>query len=136
MSAAMHKYTSKEQEVLEIFNRHVASFTAGDLDAVVQDFAEGAIVITPDGVFEGHEEIRAFYKRLLDEFGVIDRGDSSGIQIDMVHVRRDTLVISWHATSLSLVFHFGTDTFICRDDRIERQSIMFLPPKSRAPVAA
>jgi hypothetical protein len=131
MNTTAQSYTTREQKVLDVFNRHVAAFTSGDLDAVLNDFGEHSVVITPDGVFEGRERIRALYQGLLAEFGVIDRGDSPGLTFDALHVRHDTLFIAWHAESMHHVFPFGTDTFVCNGDKFERQSIAFSPPTPR-----
>ena len=60
----------------------------------MNDFDEHAVVITPEGTFEGPEQIRALYDGLLAEFGTIDRGDSPGLSIDALHVRHDTVFIS------------------------------------------
>lgn len=95
----------------------------------MNDFDEHALVIMPDGVFEGPEQIRALYGGLLAEFGTIDRGDSPGLSINALHVRHDTIFISWHAESIKRVFPFGTDTFICKGDRFARQSIAFSSPR-------
>lgn len=132
MKAANPEFTSQEQGVIDIFKRHVAAFTSGNLDAVLTDFTDRSVVITPDGVFEGRERIRAVYEGLLAEFGVIDNGDSPGITVDALHVRHDTLLISWHAESTRRVFAFGTDTFICKGGNFERQSIAFSPPRTKA----
>jgi hypothetical protein len=97
----------------------------------LEDFDEHSVVITPEGVFEGREQIRAVYQGLLDEFGTIDRGDSPGIVLDTLLVRDDTIFITWHAESRNLVFPFGTDTFICNGDKFARQSIAFSPTNKR-----
>ncbi len=131
MNANTQTAPSREQQALAIFHRHVAAFTSGNLDAVLNDFGEHAVVITPDGVFEGQEQIRALYGGLLAEFGIIDRGDSPGLTLDALHVRHDTIVIAWHAESMHRVFPFGTDTFFCKGDQFERQSIVFSTPRPR-----
>jgi ketosteroid isomerase-like protein len=131
MNAIAKVYTPQEQQALDVFNRHVAAFFSGNLNAVLNDFGEDSVVITPDGVFEGHERIRAVYQGLLAEFGSIDRGDSPGIFLDTLHVRNDIVFITWHAESKHHVFPFGTDTFICSGDKFVRQSISFPPPKPR-----
>jgi len=97
MNAILQAYSPEEQDVLNVFNRHVASFLAGDLDAVVDDFATQAVVVTPAGVYEAQERIRALHRELLDEFGVIASGDSPGFAVDVLQVRHDTLFITWHA---------------------------------------
>ena len=132
MNTGTHSHTTQEQQALAVFRRHVAAFTSGNLDAVMNDFGEHPMVITPDGVFEGRERIRALYQDLLAEFGCIGRGDSPGLTFDVLHVRHDTLFIAWHAESKHHVFPFGTDTFICNGDRLQRQSIAFSPPQPRS----
>jgi ketosteroid isomerase-like protein len=131
MDAIAKAHTTQEQQALDVLNRHVAAFFSGNLDAVLDDFSEHSVVITPDGVFEGRERIRSVYQGLLAGSGTIDRGDSPGITIDALHVRNDTIFITWHAESKHLVFPFGTDTFVCGSDKFERQSIAFSPPKPR-----
>ena len=42
----------------EIFQHHVEALGAYDLDAIVEDYAEDAVFITPDGVRRGRDEIR------------------------------------------------------------------------------
>lgn len=121
-------HTTWEQQTQALFERHVAAFNAGNLDAVMNDFGEHSIVITPDGVFEGLEQIRALYGGLLAEFGIIDNGDSPGLTLDTLHARHDMIVITWHAESKHRVFPFATDTFICKGDKFERQSIVFSLP--------
>jgi ketosteroid isomerase-like protein len=132
MKATQQKFTSAEQDALDTFKNHVAAFTAGNLDAVLDDFAEHAVVMTPDGVFEGRDRIRALYQGLLGEFGNIEKGDSPGFSVDALHVRRNTLFVSWHAESMRHVFPFGADLFVFDGAKIERQSIAFSPPRDRA----
>jgi len=124
-------YTSREQRALDVFNRHVAAFFSGNLDAVLSDFGAESVVFTSDGVFEGPMQIRKVYEGLLAEFGTIDRGDSPGIVVDTLLVRDDTIFITWHAESKHLVFPFGTDTFVCNSDGFARQSIAFTPPRPK-----
>ena len=59
MNTSKQPYTAQEQQALDIFNRHVAAFTSGNLDAVMNDFGTQSLVITSDGVYEGLEQIRA-----------------------------------------------------------------------------
>lgn len=131
MNTAELTYTTQEQQALAIFERHVAAFTAGNLDAVMNDFGPQSLVITGDGVYEGLEQIRTLYGGLLAEFGNIARGDSPGLSVDALHVRRDMIFIAWHAESLHNFFPYGTDTFICEGDKFARQSIAYSTPRPR-----
>lgn len=129
MDAHVNTNISMEQNVLDVFNRHLAAFNAGDLDAVLDDFSNDSVVITQEGVFEGPQQIRKVFQGLLTEFGVIDQGDSPGFTFKIVQPCRDTLFITWHAVSKHHVFPFGTDTFVCHGDKIKRQSFAFSPPE-------
>ena len=120
--------SKREQFTQETFNRHVAAFCAANLQDVLADFAEDAIVMTPDGIFEGQDSIRTVYEGLLNEFGSINDGDSPGISVDILHIRDNTLFITWHAESLHHIFDFGTDTFVIEGNKIRRQSIAFTQP--------
>ncbi|WP_068808720.1 YybH family protein [Thauera phenolivorans] len=131
MNTIAQARTPQERAVLEVFDRHVAAFNSGDVEAVLNDFDERSVVVTQDGVFEGRERIRALYQELLAEFGVIDRGDSPGLSLDALHLRHEMLFIVWHAESKNHMYPFGTDTFICREGKFERQSIAFSPPQPR-----
>jgi len=132
MSTSAQTVMQHEQQILEIFQRHVSAFMSGNLKAVLEDFNEYSVVITPDGVFEGLDRIRALYAGLLAEFGVIDRGDSPGLHIEKLHVHNDMLFITWHAESRHHVFPFGTDTFIAHGNTFARQTISFSPLQARA----
>lgn len=131
MSAIPKIHTHEEEQVLAVFAQHVAAFMAGDLEAVLDDFTDESVVITPEGVFEGLTQIRGVYEKLLTEFGNIERGDSPGLHVDTLYVRNDMLFITWHATSKQHVFPFGTDTFLINKGKVWRQSISFAPPQAR-----
>jgi ketosteroid isomerase-like protein len=126
-------YTNKEKKVLDVFDRHLAAFAAGDIEAVVADFREDSVLVTPQGVFTGTDGARHVFSGLIAEFGSISRGDSPGFTFDAKHVHGDTLFITWHAESKYAVFPFGTDTFICDGEKILRQSIAFSTPMPRRP---
>ncbi len=126
------QYTAQEKSVVDVFNRHFAAFTSGDIEAVLDDFTEESVVVTLDGVFVGLNRIRLVFGALLAEFGNIDRGDSPGFTIDTLRVHGDTLFIAWHAQSQFNTFPFGTDTFVCQGGKITRQTIAFSPPRPTA----
>lgn len=131
MTTNAHADAPRDQRVLDIFRRHLTAFESGDLQAVLSDFGTHSVVIAPDGIFEGLTQIRTFYQGLLADFGVINQGDSPGFTFETIHVRHDTLFITWHAESMRRVYGFGTDTFVCKGDRFELQSIAYSTPQLR-----
>ncbi|MDT5219597.1 MAG: hypothetical protein QOF15_1702, partial [Mycobacterium sp.] len=51
----------------EVFAHHGQALAAGDLDAIVADYADDSVVITSAGVARGKDEIRQVFVKLLDD---------------------------------------------------------------------
>jgi hypothetical protein len=51
----------------EIFNHHVQALGAEDLDEIVADFSDDAMLITPAGVLRGKDSIRQAFAGVLSE---------------------------------------------------------------------
>ena len=50
-----------DQETTQaVLDHHLASIGTNDLDAIMEDYADDATVMTPDASFTGKEEIRSF----------------------------------------------------------------------------
>lgn len=49
----------------ELWGRHLKAGMDQDIDSVMENFAEDAVVIGKDGVYRGKEEIRDLYKGVL-----------------------------------------------------------------------
>ena len=56
----------------ELLDHYVERYNAGDLDAVIDLYAEDAVQIMPDGIFEGRSAIR---ERLTREYGGLTEFD-------------------------------------------------------------
>lgn len=52
----------------ELLDRYVERYNAGDLDAVVDLYAEDSIQLMPDGIFEGRSTIRERLAQELNAF--------------------------------------------------------------------
>ena len=48
-------------QTTEILDRQNKLFVKGDVDELIKDFSERAILFTPDGVLEGVDSIKKFY---------------------------------------------------------------------------
>jgi hypothetical protein len=51
----------------EVFNHHVQALGAEDLDEIVADFSDDAMLITPAGVLRGKDSIRQAFAGVLGE---------------------------------------------------------------------
>jgi uncharacterized protein (TIGR02246 family) len=95
-----------------VWQRHVERATARDLDAVMEDFAEDSVIITPEGVIAGEAAIRAFFADFLAGF------DQAAIESTVVNaqtIHDDVVVFNFTVGTAGMTFH---DTAVIRDDRI------------------
>jgi ketosteroid isomerase-like protein len=103
----------------EIFEHHAAALGAGDIDAIVDDYAEDAVLITPQGAVRGRPAIREAFTGLL---GALPQATWD------VYTRThedDVLFIEWSAVSEKTRVQDGIDTFVFRGDAIRVQTVRF-----------
>ena len=102
----------------DILDRHLRSFGEHNLGGILSDYAPGAVLFTPEGPIKGVHAIKAFFQRLLAEFG------KPGATFSLKHrsVEGDYGYILWTAETADNVYELGTDTFVVRDGRIVIQS--------------
>jgi ketosteroid isomerase-like protein len=100
----------------EIFQDHVAAIGAGDVDAIVADYAEDAVLITPEGVSRGRDEIRQVFTSLLGEV------PDAAWEIPTQVFEGDVLLIEWTAVAEKARAE-GVDTFVFGDDAIRVQTV-------------
>lgn len=110
---AMSDEQSKQTRA--VFDHHVQALGEG-LESVLSDYAEDAVLYTPDGPQRGLGEIRAFFEvfmaetlpKLLESFELL-RTDIDG----------EILYVTWSAGDIAPL---GTDTFLIRDGKIQIQT--------------
>ena len=52
----------------QVLDHHLQAFGTGDLDAILEDYADGSIIIGPDGVLRTRKEWSDFFSTLFAEF--------------------------------------------------------------------
>ena len=57
--------TATTQQVLE---HHLKSFGEGDLEGILEDFADESVIFTPDGILRGPSERRGLFEAFFAEF--------------------------------------------------------------------
>ena len=65
----------------EVFDHHGQALVAGDLDAIVSDYADDAVFITPDGVLRGKEGVRQAFEKLLSDPSVVAKVVSEAVTV-------------------------------------------------------
>ena len=111
---ALAKTSTRSEETLL---HHVEAFAKGDLDALMSDYCEDAVLVTPDGILRGSGEIETFFEEFLADFP-----PSSTFELSQCTAERTMAYIVWSGRSEHLDIPFATETFMVRDGKILTQT--------------
>ena len=103
----------------EIFGHHATALIAGDIDGIVEDYADDALFITPEGVLRGKDGVRKGFESLLGQL------PDAALDVPNQIFEDDILFIEWTATSDKVRVRDGVDTFVFRDGLIQVQTVRF-----------
>ncbi|HVT84323.1 MAG TPA: nuclear transport factor 2 family protein [Chitinophagaceae bacterium] len=102
----------------DLLQHHLSSFQNNNLDALIADYTNESVLITPDASYKGPEEIKSFFTDLFIHFPK----HQSNFELDKMVVNDDLVYITWHAVTPSLEVPFATDTFIIKNGKIHQQT--------------
>ena len=114
-----------------VLDRHVASMKSGNLEAVLADYSPDAVVvtpagmITPDGVFVGHETRTLF--RVLT--GKDNLPGNKTMQTRYQNAGPDTSIMHWVQFKGTPKEISGYDVFVVRGGKIVFQTVTVTPAK-------
>jgi ketosteroid isomerase-like protein len=103
----------------EVFQHHGEALIAGDLDGIVSDYSDDALIITPAGVLRGKDGVREAFVKLLGDL------PSAEWELPTTHFEDDVLFLEWKATSEKAKAEDGIDTFVFRDGLIRVQTVRY-----------
>jgi hypothetical protein len=103
----------------EAFQHHGEVLVAGDLEGIVSDYSDDAIIITPDGVLRGKNGVRQAFEKLLGDL------PSANWELVSTNFADDILLLEWKATSEKTKAEDGIDTFVFRDGLIRVQTVRY-----------
>ena len=103
----------------EVFQHHAEALGAEDIDAIVEDYADDAIFVTPDRVLRGKDGVRRAFEQLTSEVPGAEWELPTQIYED------DILLLEWKATSSAAKVEDGIDTFVFRDGLIRVQTVRY-----------
>jgi len=109
--------SSEQTEVILL--RHWQAFGAGDVEAILADYAEDAVLITPDGVLKGSAQIRSLFAQI---FANMFPPDKTELNLTKQVVEGEIAYILWSGSSPYYNAPFATDTFVIRDGKIVAQT--------------
>jgi hypothetical protein len=101
-----------------VLDNHLASFFRGDLEALLADYAPGAVMFTAQGTLVGAGAIRPVFVRLFEEFS------RPGASFNLLTrtVVDEFAYIAWTAETAENRYEMATDTFTVRGGKIVAQS--------------
>ena len=102
-----------------VLNHHLAGFSNGDVDMVMEDYTEESLLILPETTLNDLDSIRAFF---ADLFGGLFKLGTYEFTMDRVEIAGDIAYIVWHSTNEGVDVKLGTDTFLVKDGKIAVQT--------------
>ncbi len=86
---------------------HWQAFGADDVEAIMADYAEDAVLITPDGALKGHAQIRSLFAQI---FANMFPPDSTSLNLAKQVVEGEITYILWSGSSVHYNAPLATDT--------------------------
>ena len=102
----------------EVFGHHAQALGAGDLEDIVADYADDAILVVQKKVYRGKDGARQVFIQLLSDV------PQAQWEVDTTYAD-DVLYLEWKATSSERKIEDGIDTFIFRDGMIRVQTVVY-----------
>lgn len=104
-------------------DHHLYSFGEGDVEGLLEDYTENSIIIIPNAIIRGLDEIRDLFVNLTTE--ILPPGCDFHLHEKVVEDNIGYLV--WHAESDGYKVPFASDTFVFdEDDKILVQTVAFV----------
>jgi ketosteroid isomerase-like protein len=103
----------------DIFQAHSEALARADVTELLRDYAQDAVLITPDGPITGRRGIGEFYR------GAFAALPQAVFTVSACVFAHDALLIRWSATSTAARIENGVDTFVFADGLIRLQTIVF-----------
>jgi ketosteroid isomerase-like protein len=103
----------------DVFAAHESALSAGDVDRILEDFSDDAVLVTADGALHGRGAIRDWYA------GALGALPEAKFSMDTKVFAGDALLLLWTASSPKGRINDGVDTFIFSEGQIRLQTVSF-----------
>lgn len=106
-----------KQRMDEALSRHARAFAGRDIDALMYDYCESAVLLTPDSAMRGREDIKAFFEAFL-------AGYSPGTAFEASRrvAARNIGYVVWSVQNEDHNLPFATDTMVFSGPKILTQT--------------
>ena len=102
----------------DVFAHHGQALGAEDLEEIVADYSNDAILVVQKKVYRGKDGAREVFTQLLSDV------PQAQWELDTVFAD-DVLYLEWNATGGGRKIEDGVDTFIFRDGMIRVQTVVY-----------
>jgi len=103
----------------KILLHHWQAFGAGDVEAIMADYAGDAVLITPEGTLKDLAQIRSLFAKI---FASMFPAGKTSLNLTKQVVEGEVAYILWSGNSPFYNAPFATDTFVIRDGKIVAQT--------------
>lgn len=103
----------------QVLNHHLTSLGGEDIDAVLEDYTDRSIIVTPGGQARGLEQIRKLFEGLIATVPKAQYTLNSSTIVDQV------VLLEWSAASEKTHISNGVDTFVIVSGKIMYQTARF-----------
>jgi ketosteroid isomerase-like protein len=138
--AAAPASTAPADSAQVILDRHVAAMKAGDLAAVMADYADDALVIAPNGIVQGQTNVAGFNvfdgkDNISKLFAVLTNKDNAAGMASMTSTYEykgsDVALMHWVQFKGTPQEVSGTDVWVIRNGKVISQSVLLNPPAAK-----
>jgi ketosteroid isomerase-like protein len=105
-----------------VLGRHLQATLTGQIDEILDNYAEDVVLFVAQGPVRGLDELRHYYKTLLESRPA---GFAKAIEFIRQEVEDEVAFVVWRC-GIELVF--ATDTYIIRDGKIRVQTYAAYTP--------
>lgn len=103
----------------QIFAHHAEALMAGDVESIVSDYADDAVLISAKGALRGKDGARKAFTDLLADL------PDAAWEVPVQIFEGDVLYIEWSAVAASTQVTDGVDTFVFDGDAIRVQTVRY-----------
>jgi SnoaL-like domain len=103
----------------QVLARHWRDFVAGDLESIISDYAQDALLVSAMGTMKGHAQLRPMFESI---FSHLFPPGTSTLKLEKQSIEGEIGFIIWSGSAPKYEVPFATDTFWIRDGKIAVQT--------------
>jgi hypothetical protein len=107
------------EETKAVLDRHWRDFQAGDVESIMADYAEDAMLVSAMGTWKGRDQIRPAFESIF--MHLFPKGQSE-LKLEKVIIEGALGFIIWTGKGPKFDVPFATDTFWVKDGKISVQT--------------